>query len=626
MMAAEDQTLVLADFTSLRMVHLFHAMEREEFLKELHRPCVELAHRVLSKLPKDCFLESGETSSVLLEWLGLVEGRIRDLCRSNSKQFWLHISRRIRPDAKALDATPETAWLARTTLNLAILKYGLSRGRPFIKIPLGTDLRNWVKGEDDAEVEESGPMAGPPTLVPKTLTRADCIAVYQLEELAFEFCTMAAGLRRAWKGGRLRLQDGLPQGVELDPDTEHLVRLYDARTARYSTILSGFGLVGELDDVLQQHEKGSDVYTSWLLWVPIWNFEGEDVASLFHRGADSPFISNYLLLPRTVQPWYRAAELFKEEIEDVWGVSPKQVVCFLVASSQRHLLIGRQDMALKYQLWQRGYVAIEAERYVQQIAEAYRECCKELFGQRMSLRAAAQEAAHVLAAISYQEADFEKIDLWTRSGTKVVHPMGEILHLDYSMVPGFLAHTLGAIPVTGGAAAMAKGIRFERQAEEVIRNLVPAIQSWDAPRELEFEDGSKRELDLGIILGETMFVCECKSHAVPPGFDTGEPDELWKREEKLRAAVVKADSLARKLASQSNGRNFVVPKVVRVVIPCVLTPFPEYLPERSRRFFFDEGRWPRICVPEEFAEFLRSFSAGEDLDQPFVYEVAPIYA
>ena len=619
--AAEDQTLVLADFTSLRMMHLLGAMEQEEFLEERRRPSEELAQSVLSKLPRDCFLEPSETSSILLEWLGLVEGLMKDFCSSNSKRFWLHLTRRIRPDPKMLDVSPETSWLARVTLNLSILKYGLPEGRAFVKVPLGTDLRGWVEGEDNAEVEE-GPVSGPFTLLPKTLTRMDCIAVHQLEELAYQFCIVAAGLRRAWKGGRLRLRNGVQQGIELDADTEHLVSLYDARITKYNTILSEFGLVAKLNDVLQQHEKGNHVDTSWLLWVPIWNLEGEDVASLFHKGTGPPFISNYLLLPQTIEPWYRGARLFRKEFEDLWGVSPERVVCFLVASSQRHLLISREDIALRYQLWQRGYIGIWTELFGEQIAEPYRECCEELFGRRMSPEAAVREATQVLDAITYQEADFEKIDLWTRSGTKVVHPMGEMLHLDYSMVPGFLAHALGAIPVKGGAAGKAKGIEFEQQAKEVIENLVPGIQFWDVPREVEFEDGLKREFDLGIISGEVMFVCECKSHAVPPGFDTGEPDELWKREEKLRAAVAKADSLARKLASQPKGRNFVVPKVVRVVIPCVLTPFPEYLPERSSRFFFDEGRWPRICVPEEFVEFLRSFSAGDHLSQPFVYDVA----
>lgn len=623
MAEAGDQTFVLGDATSSRMIHLFSASDPAEFLRERKGPGEELARSALSDLPKDCVLAPDESGLVLRRWLSMLEKRISELCQKESKQFWLHLTRRIRPDPKALGMSPATTWLARATLNLAILKYGLDDGRPFVKVPAAADVREWMFGEEDnAEIQESEPSAEPAFLLPKTLTRMDCVTAYQLEELAYQFCLVAAGLRRAWKGGRLRLQDGVAQGVELDSTTEHLVKLYDTRVAKYNTVSSGFGLVADLGELLERRGPGNRISDAWLLWIPVWNLEGRDVARLFEERSEGPFVSNYLLLPSTMEPWYRCARLFSKEIRAIWGVSPEQIACFLVASSRRHYLIWRQDIRLRYALWQRGYVVIEAERYAREVAAFYRECYSEMFGETKSPRAAARETAEVLAAITYKEADFEKIDLWTRSGAKVVHPVGEGYHLDYSMLPVFLAHVLRGIPVTGGPPAVAKGIEFEQQARDIIETLVPGIELWGAHRVLKFHDGSERELDLGIVLGEVMLVCECRSHAVPPSFDRGEPDALWEREQKLGAAVAKADSLSQKLAGHPKGRNFALPDGVRFVIPCVLTPFAEYLPEKSSTFFFDDGNWPRVCVPEEFAEFLKQPGGANFLHGPTVHTVA----
>ena len=613
--------VLLVDFTSLRMRHLLSAMETPAFLIERRRPCSELADAVLRPLPGDRLLEPDESASKFRDWLGLIEDRMQAICRTESKQFWLHLSRRIRPEPETLGVTPETAWLARVTLNLAILKYGQPEGRVFVKVASGTDLHDWVMGDDDAEIEESEIPAGPLSLVPKTLTTDDCVAMHQLEELAYEFCRVATGLRRAWKGGRLRLVDGVPQAVELDPDTEYLVGLYDMRMAKYNTILSSFGLVANLGYVLEQHSEGAPVDAAWILWLPIWNLEGLDVVSLFDKRADTPFVSNYLLFPVSVEPWYRSASLFNEEIEKIWDISSEQIVSFLVASSQRHVLITRDDVRLKYQLWQRGYVVIQADEYAGQVVEAYQACCAELFGREVSIPDAANEAKHILKALTYGEADLAEIDLWTRSGTKVLHPMGDGLHIDYSMVPAFLAQVLKAIPMTGGAVGEAKGLAFEEQAKRVIQEHTSDVEFWATLNELEFDDGSRRELDLGVLKGETMLVCECKSHVVPPAFERGEPDEIWNREQQLRSAFKKADTLAQKLAQSAKGRNFTLPEEVKSLIPCVLTPFPEYLPERNSTFFFDNDNRPRICVPEELAEFLREPTQPDEPAQNFCYKV-----
>lgn len=440
---AEPQTVVIADFTSLRMIHLLTGMDLETFLRERRRPTLELARAVFREFPPDCRLEPDASADALRQWLVLIEEQIRAICSKESKRFWLHLSRRIRPEPTTLGVSPETAWLARTTLNLAILKYGQTHGRPFVKVGAGINLRYWVDGADDAAIEPQEDRASAFSFLPQTLTTQDCLLVHQLEELTYEFVGAATALRRAWKGGRLHLVDGTPRSVMLDDTTENLVRHYDRRMAKYNTLLGGFGLVANLDDALGARAVGEGIDAGWMLWLPSWNLDGFDVASMFSKEPTGPFVSNYLLLPVSIESWYRSVTLFNEEIERLWGIGSEQIVAFLVASSQRHLLISREDVRLKYQIWQRGYVVIEAERYPEQIGELYQTFFKETLGREISLHEATEQARRVLTALTYRDADFSAIDLWTRSGAKIVQPMEEGLHLDYSMLltlPRFSGH------------------------------------------------------------------------------------------------------------------------------------------------------------------------------------------
>lgn len=643
---AEDDQLsfFLADAASLRMEQLLGRMKRSEFMKSYKNTARRIQSEVLRNVPFNCVLDGREAESLLLLHMEKLEQEIEKLCSTHSKYYWLFLSRRIFPSMPEQVTRSSTLHLHRSTFNLALLKYGNSeQGDEFAMVPASSDLREYINGEQPYSGETVEDWAMPPTeidddqlqnalqpiIIPKQLSVAEAVRIYQIEYLSFDYYMISATLRRLWKGGKLVVVGGTYAHVVLPASVEALVGLYDDR-AKYGGLLGKFGTLSG-PDILQEEERPDE----FVIVVPFPNVERENVPLVFPgeeffdgkvRGPIYPEVNphNFVPVPVSLRPFYEKLCLFREAILSPFQFSPEEIVALLIALSRQYASIWVRNIPSRYNFFQRGYTLIslhvEFQRY---LAHLYRDAYQHLFGD-VSVEQATSSYEKLMDWLTYKEEDFSSIDLWNRTGVRLLLPTEGTLIFDQSAIPAVLDSIfseLSLVAITDGAIGQVRGDDFERDVEKYLKANIHDFHPWMCRSTLEFSSGVQREVDVSFLVGEALFVVECKSFSIPPAFERGEPNALQARKEKIDTAIDQVDSLSELISREPSGKNFKVPEAVTHILSMVASPFPEYLDNRSDRYFLTPTL-PRVCTPEEIAEFVEQFQLAAYVSKPFVWEVS----
>jgi hypothetical protein len=632
----------VADATSMRMGHLL-TKERGWTVRRYQEPALKIEREILSEVPQDCVLSQSQSEKLLMEWNTRLEDEVAKLCATHSKYYWLYLSRRISPETQGYDLIT-TTWLYRTTLNLAMLKYGLSDADgEFIAVPSSANLREWIFSEAPYEGEtidlasismakEDSPLdvtlAASPIIIPRQVTLEDAIRIYQIEHLAHEYYITTAELRRVWKGGKLRIQNGLFAGVALPAEIEGLVALYDKRVEQYNRLLSEFGSIVNLH--IPEDGKFDE---GFILVVPFWNIHKQQIPLIFpgeefpqEKGPSYPEPNpfNFVPVPQTLEPFYRKACIFSKPIEVTFGISPEELTTFLVALSRHNFHNWANSLRHRYNFFQRGYfIRPDKEEFHQDITNWYRDTFEQLFG-NISTQEASFAVSKLMSWQTYEEKDFAQISLYDRTGAKLILATPAGLLFDCVAIPSVLGSIfakLSYLASADGKIGQLKGDDFELEAKRYLAANVPGFSPWMCHRELQSMSGHKMEVDISFCKDQVLFVLECKAFKVSTGFDRGQPKELETRRQKLEEALDKVETLANMLAKEPRGRNYTIPDGITHIISIVVSPFPEYVHQRSGRYFLTESI-PRICTVEELTKFLNKFALSAYIDKQFVVRIS----
>jgi len=631
------------DPTSLRMHYLSQRMQGD-FVKTYQRSAQDIEAEVFSRLPLNCVLDKNKSENVLLRWKTRLEEEIAKLCSSHSKYYWLFLSRHIFPATPYPHDRPGTPYLHRTTFNLALLKYGSAeQSGEFVNVPARFDIGEYIESEGPYSGEtiddETMLMTEPCNVdeanyvprairVPRHLTLNDVIDIYKIEYLSYNYYMVTAQLRRVWKGGKLRVKGKQFDEIILPEKVEVLVSLFDKRNEQYGGLLSHFGL-------MQSLETAADVPDDFVIFVPIWNIEKHKVPLVF-PGEEfidgklkgpvylEPDGSNFVPLPTTLQPLYEKACMFREAIEGIFGFSPEEIITFLIALERHHQSFWLRIFHSRYNFFQRGYSLQPSTQHFQEyLLELYQYAHRRLFGD-ISAEGAASSLERLVEWAAYSDEDFSNISLWERTGVRLLLRVPGGLLVDHSAIPAVLTSIfseLSLLASSNGRIGQVKGDDFENEVEKYLEANVPNFRHWICHKQLEFGSGAKRDIDVSFRLGQVLFVIECKSFSRSLAFERGEPDALKSREEKTEAALNQVDSLCELLSKESKGRNFEIPRGVTRLVAIAASPFPEYIAVKSERYFLTNDI-PRVCTPQEIAEFSRSFDLTAYISKPFVWEAS----
>jgi len=637
--------IFLADAPSMRMNYLLLNMDRGKFMRAYKGLSIDIERSVMCVMPSSP--HSNESEKALVVWKDRVEKEIQRLCSKHSKFYWLFMLRRIFPETTEPYDLPTTPYLHRTTFNLAVLKYGKSnQAQEFVAVPSSIDIRQYIFTEepyggetvdidkaDAIEIENTDEFreARWPSVIPQQITREDAINIYQIEYLALNYYRITAQLRRLWKGGQMKVHQGRFAGVNLPKEVKGLVNLYDMRSPNYGNLLSRFGSITDIKTV--KHKESLDNFT---LSVPVPNIEKHEVPLVFpgeeffdgkvrgpvyFEGNPSNFVPTLV----SIRPFYEKMRMFRQPIEEIFGFSPEEFVAFLIAVDRHHQSFWLRNIYSRYEFFQSGYSLMpHREDFQRYLEELYIDAYKHLFGEVTPAQASSSFKG-ILDWVTYKEEDFAHISLWDRTGVKLFLrvPQGLLL-TDHSMILLLLQSIFSELSTRAsidGKVGQLRGNDFENEVHKYLKQNIPNFQPWICHRKLQFFSRLERDIDVSFSVGQTLFVVECKAFSVPPAFDRGEISALQTRKEKLDAALRQADTLCELLCKERKGKNFELPRAITHIVAIAASPFPEYIPKKSDRYFLTT-HIPRVCTPNEIAEFVKHFRISAYSSKPFVWKIS----
>jgi hypothetical protein len=248
-----------------------------------------------------------------------------------------------------------------------------------------------------------------------------------------------------------------------------------------------------------------------------------------------------------------------------------------------------------FHVMRRGYEVLNADpdRLVPEI------CARIKLG-FPDLEASTEEVRKVVERLVLAPAAQDSISFWSGGPRYLIVPAGVHHAVDLQGIP-ILLNTLF---VRLSHDQSHRGTVFE----EAFRRALQA-RGYDVRNgKLKSMAAGERELDAGVVLGNTLYAFECVSVERPLDYEIGNPRTIECRCKRLGEKVDQALWLAAFLIDNHKGANYDFSNVTRVV-PLVVSPFEEWIWDRSARLWLDAVT-PRILSADEALEFLSRTSTS----------------
>ncbi len=480
--------------------------------------------------------------------------------------------------------------LYRRILTLAILKYGLPD-------PLDTEF-----------TEMDTPFGG--RRVPADLSDDDLLALYRLDELALAYSGGAASYRRVGKGAELKIENQEVFANATD-EQQALMRSLDARAESHGDLGSSSGtvLLGDFEGL----DEATEHFTTGIL-IPTLNIEGRSSSTderMWKVRLRDPM--NYVFSPWDLAGALGFLQLFDAELEERIGVRAAHLLGFIWSLWMHTMVAMTQNPLFATQILGTGYFAVLDEsfdRFVDEVSYFLPSWMEGIGdGEELTQESAVSATAAAAAAWMYSESDFEQISLWDRQPFKIIVPGDGFYTVDLGSLPVALSGVMRTVGSLDGAAGFAKAVDFE---DKVAGRLEEAgFEIWERQKRLKVDGTVEREIDVGVPIGNTLYVVECK--ALSHGFriDRGEFGAMVGRRKDLEKHLDKARSLARVLEDHPQGRNYELPEGIDSVEYLVCTGGVEYIWSLDDALWFPTGV-PRICSVDETVAYLKSLKSRSD--------------
>lgn len=535
-----------------------------------------------------------------IEAIGFIEGLQNRLenamkCIISTKcvYYWFHVYRRIAPVAAYNGESSSTIWLYRNILETAFQKYGKHITEE--ELIFSTDRRK-VNAKS---------IANGLYLEALTHYKIDCIIsdklngiylgefgikemieIYSLERLAYEYWHTTSCARRLYKGGVLRIGSN-QYWVENDPDTEFLMRSYDTRGTDLESLSGSDGI-----------SLYSENLTSGVEFVPKYNIEQltlqeYPVHELFKMNIEEEMVlefkPNFIWVPINFDHYYESHEFYCSAFIREFGYSLASFVYTLSLLLFRELIFSIENMA-----------GLDSLKRAYRHFRSYDKLAEEL----MEIYTAGRVQFKYLSTLSKDEVikalsdltlpkETKHISLVTLGPRYLISPtVNNDFIIDYTAIFPLLMTKMNFLKVKEET----KGHHFEDVMIERLSK--KKIELWECKKKLRHADGSEKEIDISYIYKGFLFIGELKSNKMSLSFIKGDYRSLQYRKKKMREALKEADEKAEWLKGHTVGTNYRIPTEVNAIVPFVVSPFTEYIWNRSDNMWLTESI-PRICNPSE---------------------------
>lgn len=493
--------------------------------------------------------------------------------------FWV---RRISPE-NVFNRSELTILLYRETLMLGLQKYGKRRNILSIT-KSGHILPKYIVGRNPLKDE----------LNDKTMrVLADA---YKLETLSMLYVNCTQIYRCLIKGGQLIAGDDFGFDIVLEQDLSDLINLYDERLKHVNILSTTGSYVPISPNDIPSLEGNVPLCLGFVT-----NVDKKSKVPLITKEGQEEIESNYFPLFLNLRDYYEYLKLFDSEFTSVYGFSADTFIEFLNALSRREINIFFSGMEYQYNLLQRAYVICRPAFLLKWNLEfvKHNAITKESFKQLKKL------FPKILKFLTCNKQDSKNIDLWTRGPRKIFFPITwRLTIIDYSGIISMLDTLLLPIARKCGESGNKKSGHFEIQCNGTVIKEFGEENFWIGRKQVKNSKNENKEIDSSFRINKYLFILECKSINVSFGFDKGDKKSLEYRKTNLETALKAVENKAEFIATNYRDLYPALPRGVHYIVPLVVSPFPEYIWEKSE-YLFLEQRLPRILTLNELKEIKR---------------------
>jgi hypothetical protein len=527
-------------------------------------------------------LAGRDAAFALRDYIAALEEAMRPLLAGHSRFFWLQLARRWPPNPIG-DSTVWTTTLYRRIFILAVLKHGSA--------PTNDELVQFSAGDATQ-------------IVPATITDQDVLDLAAVEYLAYELNHAASAFRRVGKGAELRVVDGDLRALA-DAELQSLITSLDSRVTQYGSLSGPYGASVDTDLPTDDAEGGDTPLVALDLVVNAGRNAADALAGFAKVRFERP--TNYVPHPIGLDAVREALVRFEADMTALIGVSPDALLATIHGLSIHTLTAMRQDARIAAQLFATGYLPFS-------YGEHYDGICKNVGrwvqywwtakrGDTIDHDDATQIAREAFTALTYSADDLASIDLWTRSPFRLLIAEDDKVVFDYSAIGEVLSGLFARVGFIPNDPDRVKGTAFET---EVIRLAGRhGFATWRTGG-ITGEDGTKREIDASFIVGDTLFLIECKAFSQNPRIEQGDFAALQDRWRTLDTKYLnQARTLKEFIEQRRADRHVAVPAEVIRFEYAVCSPAVEWIPNRSAELWLTDII-PRICTPAELIEVMAS--------------------
>jgi hypothetical protein len=570
----------------------------------------------LARFPPGQMIGSDVAWEGAREILDNLDGEMRTIISRRSVAYWLHLYRRIgvylSPDHE--DKTDHvTVALVRQIGELAIQKHGLLTGHEEFALSdkLSPDqiLGGWMKkglkslggnGVSGERVfrEYSIILKNKPNWVIRDFSKKDFLDIYALEGAAYQYWRVTALLRSLGKGAEIVVDETGDWDYVPNLALTKLIVSVDKRNERRNSLSSLTGVWIDQETIIRREENDERKSELDIVFFPTYNTSRVKLTDEFEFfGVRFPngFVPNFFPLYFMANVFFKHHHFMLEQFTALRGYDFDLLVKTLAGLSSFSIL---PSSAL--------YTDNEAEReqiklaaFMQTLSRGYHlfngseADLLEMLIKRMSIIFSKEldnnEVRELLASVTLNEQVQRRISPWSNGPRCVIIPSDSFCVVDLVSLPALL-HSIFAFMTDRFGQS---GTVFEKLFKEALGRRGFNVESGV----LVGRDGSERELDAGVLVGDRMYLFECVSIERPLDYEIGRPKTLAVREQRLLRKLDQAKSLHAFVSKNPSGRNYDF-SGAREFVWAVVSPFVEWIWDLGSELWLD-SQFPRILAPDE---------------------------
>lgn len=612
-----SKTLVLPEYYKLVWEHI-----HQEFSSELNENAVTkptyFRKKILLKVKDDFNLaDISAKYKMLSELLPVIESEFNRVLSKHSVFYWLHIYRRIAPHlASELgnNTDEETVIVVRSHLEQAIYKYGslsinddyaLSSDIEFKDILGGLLIEimenNLSEGQVKAYVDV---IKKKKQWVLTSFSKNSIFDMYYLEGVAYQYWYILAKMRAIGKSIDATIDIHGVINEHRSEEQSLLIKSFDTRNSENSP---SFGMTSNVGTFVKS-EIG-DVNNT--IFCPMINSNRYTLSDLGINAGKYDYSPNFIPFFINSESFYNSHKYLEKKFAKKFGFGLLELCEMLqllswVAVSSSVVNNSFKKMNGKNDLW--SYIYNHFQRGYKVYALTYEELkielkqCLAQFKQRgtLTLSNLEEQFDKIIEFVTLKESCQENIGIWSNGPKPILIQSSDVYILEYSSIYYLLQNLFFGLRHYDSKNM--KGFEFEDSLCELATN-----NGFDVvldSTEIKTQD-KNREVDVGVRIGDKLYLFECKCFERPLNFDIGNPKTINNRTEELDKKLQQADTLREFVIENSKGTNYDFSWATEVH-SYVVSPYTEWVWSKEKRLWSSNPDIPRILSVYEVIEFLKS--------------------